>query len=162
MAWPSLRSLDDGFRVFPTSSHRLPCKLQRVQFNTRCYHYHTLSLTPPPPHYLKMPSASNQKRVKVPSRLSDIRIRVRFLFVPFFLFSLPLPSATILFFCPVLFGGYIYPKLTFSLMAVAGYSSVGGVPCFLVEIIGCFYLSPIRYVIRALFFFLSFFPVPHH
>lgn len=56
---------------------------------------------PPPPHHLKMPSASNQKRVKVPSRLSDIRIRVRFLFVPLFLFfslSLSLPSVTILFF----------------------------------------------------------------
>lgn len=54
----------------------------RAQFNLRCHHYHTLSLTSS--HHLKMPSASNQKRVKVPSRLSDIRIRVRFLLCLFF------------------------------------------------------------------------------
>lgn len=42
MAWRSLCS----FRVFPTSSHRLPCKITaRPVQSTVLFYYHTLSLT---------------------------------------------------------------------------------------------------------------------
>lgn len=83
--------MDDRFRVFPTSSHRLPCKLQRVQFNPTVLSLsHALThLASPPQDAVRFQPKACEGTLKTfrypyPGSVS---------FVPF----LPLPSAIIFF-----------------------------------------------------------------